>query len=235
MSDFNDIGISRELDWPRIRKLMLIGIFGALLNFAGDMILGWGVENESLEGFAREVSVYTCASDGGIFAAAILGLFGVTLEGLSCFGIYRLIAAKSPKYAHSYRAGIFGYVIFGACGFHMPVCALAYLAKQGVADEILINYAAYFMLPGTALFWIFFTVMEFVQIRAFAGGCTPYPKWCAVFSMPVGMALAVAVKALCNNAFGNAVFCAWISIGCLWMFGGLLAMLKKVIPAANRR
>ena len=29
MSDFNDIGISRELDWPRIRKLMLIGIFGA--------------------------------------------------------------------------------------------------------------------------------------------------------------------------------------------------------------
>ena len=28
MSDFNDIGISRELDWPRIRKPMLIGIFG---------------------------------------------------------------------------------------------------------------------------------------------------------------------------------------------------------------
>ena len=29
MSGFNDIGISRELDWPRIRKHMLIGIFGA--------------------------------------------------------------------------------------------------------------------------------------------------------------------------------------------------------------
>ena len=29
MSDFKDIGISRELDWPRIRKPMLIGIFGA--------------------------------------------------------------------------------------------------------------------------------------------------------------------------------------------------------------
>ena len=29
MSDFNDIGISCELDWRRVRKLMLIGIFGA--------------------------------------------------------------------------------------------------------------------------------------------------------------------------------------------------------------
>lgn len=24
MSDFNDIGISRELDWPRIKKLLTI-------------------------------------------------------------------------------------------------------------------------------------------------------------------------------------------------------------------
>lgn len=29
MSGFKDIGISRELDWPRRRKLMLSGIFGA--------------------------------------------------------------------------------------------------------------------------------------------------------------------------------------------------------------
>lgn len=29
MSDFNDIGISRELDWPRIKKLLTIGLFCA--------------------------------------------------------------------------------------------------------------------------------------------------------------------------------------------------------------
>ena len=38
--DFNDIGISRELDWARIRKLLAIGLFAAALHFAGDMILG---------------------------------------------------------------------------------------------------------------------------------------------------------------------------------------------------
>ena len=43
-SDFNDIGISRELDWPRIKKLLTIGLFASVLHLAGDLILGWGVE-----------------------------------------------------------------------------------------------------------------------------------------------------------------------------------------------
>ena len=40
MADFNDIGISRELDLPRIKKLLSIGLFASALHFAGDMILG---------------------------------------------------------------------------------------------------------------------------------------------------------------------------------------------------
>ena len=45
---------------------------------------------------------------------ALLELFGVVLEGLACFGVYRLMAAKSPKYAHRYHSGIFGYLMFCA-------------------------------------------------------------------------------------------------------------------------
>lgn len=48
MSDFNDIGISRQLDWQRIQKLLSIGLFSAVLHLVGDLILGWGVEDESL-------------------------------------------------------------------------------------------------------------------------------------------------------------------------------------------
>ena len=123
MTDFDDIGISQQLDWHRIRNLFRLGLFGALLTLIGDLILGWGVEDEKLTGIVRMLSAYTGTSDGGIFTAALLGLFGITLEGLCYFGIYRLMAARSPEYAHRYRAGIFGYVIFGGCGFHIPVCA----------------------------------------------------------------------------------------------------------------
>lgn len=59
MNDFNDIGISRQLDIPRIKKLLSIGVFASILHFVGDMILGWGVEDEALSGILRMVSAYT--------------------------------------------------------------------------------------------------------------------------------------------------------------------------------
>ena len=227
MQDFNDIGISRQLDWPRIQHLFRIGLFGAFLSLAGDLVLGWGVEDETLVGLPRMLSAYTGTSDAGIFVVALLGLFGMTLEGLSYFGVYRLMAERSPKTAHTYRAGIFGYVIFGGCGFHIPVCAMTFLARHGLAEELLLQYAAYFVLPAFALFWIFFLVLEITQIRAFAKGMTPYPRWCWVFSLPVGMAAAMALQILGNQPWINALSCAWIGVGNVWMFGGLLAAMKK--------
>lgn len=228
MNDYNDIGISRQLDIPRVKKLLSIGLFASVLHFVGDMILGWGTEDETLGGILRMISAYTGTSDGGILAAALLGLFGMALEGLSCFGIYRLIAPYSPKYAHSYRAGIFGYLMFGACGYHVPVCALVFAVKHGFASDTALRYAAYFILPSFALFWVFFAVMEIAQIKAFAKGMTPYPKWCFIFSLPVGMAAAMLPNVFGNVPFVNALSCAWIAFGSLWMFGGLLVMLRRV-------
>ena len=227
MSGFNDIGIARRLDWPRVAHLLRVGLFGALLTLVGDMILGWGVEDTALTGVARMLSAYTGTSDGGILAAALLGMAGITVEGLCYFGVYRLMAERAPEYAHRYRAGILGYVIFGGCGFHVPVCAAVFLAKHGVSAELVTRYALYFLLPAFGLFWVFFAVLQVTQIAAFAKGLTPYPRWCWVFSLPVGMAAAMALNVFGNRPWVNAIACAWISVGNLWMFGGLLAMMKK--------
>lgn len=228
MADFNDIGIPRQLDWPRVRKLLTIGVFGALLHLAGDLILGWGVEDESLTGLFRMLSAYTATSDGGILASALLGLFGMTLEGLSFFGVYRLMAERSPRDAHRCRSGILGYLIFGACGFHVPTCALVFLARQGLPEETLATFALYFLLPATALFWAFFLLLAMAQIAAFAKGHTPpYPRWCWVFSPLVGGLAAQALGFLGNLPALNAIACAWLAIGCLWMFGGLLCLCGK--------
>lgn len=227
MSNFNDIGISRQLDWPRIRKLLCIGVFASLLHLAGDLLLGWGVEDEAKEGILRLFSAYTGTSDGGIFAAALLGLFGVTLEGLSCFGVYRLMAEKSPAHAHRYRAGIFGYVIFGGCGYHVPVCAMVFLMKHGLADDLVMRYAGYFLLPSLLLFVISFLVLTVTQIQAFRQEKTPYPRKAAVFSMLFGLVVAAVAMCCGNHPLNNALYCAWLAIGNLWMFGGLLATMKQ--------
>lgn len=227
MEDFHDIGIARQLNLPRIRKLLSIGLFASVLHMTGDMMLGFGSEDETRTGFARLLSAYTGRPDGVLFAAALLGLLGMALEGLSYFGIYRMIVPYSPRYAHSYRAGIFGYLMFGACGFHVPTCALVYLIKHGLAEESVLRYAAYFILPAFVLFWIFFAVLEVVQIKAFAMGQTPCPRWSWIFSLPVGMAAAMLPHVFVNLPFFNALACAWIAFGNLFMFCGLLAVVKR--------
>lgn len=227
MEHYNDIGISSRLDWPRIRRLLKIGLLASVLHVIGDMILGWGLEDEALTGLERMLSAYTGTSDGGIFAAALLGLLGMVLEGLAYFGVYRLIAPYSQKDAHSLRTGILGYLIFGACGFHVPTCALVFLTKHGVESALLLRGAAYFMLPAFILFWVFFAVLNIAQIRAFAKGKTPLPKACWAFSMPVGMLLAMLPGVLGNRPLVNVLACAWIAVGNLWMFGGLTVMANK--------
>ena len=83
--------------------------------------------------------------------------------------------------------------------------------KHGAVSRLLMRYAGYFILPAFVLFWVFFAVLEVMQIKAFAKGRTPCPKWCWVFFLPVGMAAAMLA-----GVFGN-----------LWMFLGLLLALGR--------
>lgn len=215
------------IDKNRVKHLFLIGLFGALLTFVSDFILGYGVEDTTLTGIDRMMSSFTNASEIGLCLAGVLGLIGISIEGLSYFSIYRLIKPSSEKLAHSYRSGILGYLIFGPCGFHVPVCAMAFLAKNGFSGELLTEYIAFFVLPSFVLFWIFFIVLEVSQIKAFVKGLTPYPKWCWIFSLPIGMLMAIAFNVFGNHAWVNALSCAWISVGNLWMYIGLLLNFKK--------
>lgn len=240
MSTYNDIGIDANLDWKRIAKLFRIGLFAAVMALIADMLLGWGVTDESLTGIERELSAYLTLSDIRIFWSAFLGLVGITLEGLCYFGIYRLMAKKSPKHAHVYRSGIFGYLIFAPCGVHVPCLASVFFYKYMCeanplrAVELSIKFGAYFLLPGFLLLFIFFAVLFGAQISAFAKGVTPYPKWCWIFSVPVGMLLTMSVDVFGNVAWANALAAGWISIGNIWMFGGLLFMMKRVKKETER-
>jgi len=65
MSDFNDIGISRELDWPRIKKLLTIGLFASVLHLAGDLILGSGAKVIPENPTARRTEQAAAAEQAG--------------------------------------------------------------------------------------------------------------------------------------------------------------------------
>lgn len=182
-----------------------------------------------LEGF---LSAYLELSDSRIFWSALLGLAGIPLEGLCDFAIYRLIASRSEKYAHIYRSGIFGYLIFAACGVHVPCLACVYVYKHltrlGAENALELSYrfGLYFLLPAMILFLIAWVIHSWAHIAAFSKGLTPYPRWCWVFSMPVGQALAMLMKLAPETALRNALTAGWLSIGNMWMMGGLLVTMR---------
>lgn len=236
MNTYDEMGIDKRIDWPRIRKLFVIGLAAGCMVFVGDMLLGCGVEDPTLTGFARTLSPYLTLSDGRIFWSAMLGLIGIPLEGLCYFGIYRLMVQKAPGHAHAYRSGILGYLIFGGCGVHVPCLACAFFYKYMMAQspdtalEAAIRFGSYFLMPGTVLFFIFFLVHSIAQISAFAKGLTPYPKWCWIFSIPVGMAFTALLNVFGNHAVINGITAGWISVGNIWMFGGLLLIERRSLP-----
>lgn len=223
----------KHLDWPRIRRLYKLGIVAALMVFVGDMLLGYGTQDETLTGMERMLSAYVGLSDARIFWSSLLGLIGIPVEGLCYFAVYRLMADRSPRHARLYHVGIMGYLIFGACGVHVPCLSICYVYKRlyavdpALAMDVGIKYGLYFMAPSFLLFIAAYFLMAAVQISAFAKGLTPYPKKCWVFSLLFTFVVGVLTAPFGDNALANGISAAWVSVANLWMFGGLLLFSKK--------
>ena len=231
----NTIGIDRNLDRARIRKLLTIGLFASVLTGIGDFLLGYA---EGTAGSSFAASVMASApnlSDRQMIAGGLLGFFGIFLEGLSCFAVYRLMADAAPKYAHLYRAGIFGYIWLAPVGCHLNMgilnLAYKYLLR---ADEALAAKTADllfygFSLPVYLLLVIFWLPMMIIQFKAFAKELTPYPKKAKWFCVPIGAvpALVLAVILGPDTALGAGIGTMFLSFGNAFMFGGLSATLPS--------
>ncbi|MCM1186872.1 MAG: hypothetical protein NC251_03655 [Lachnoclostridium sp.] len=79
---FNNIGISNELDMPRIQHLMKIGLVAAVMVLTGDMLLGYGAADSAESGIPVTFARYLAVSEVRIFWSAVLGLIGIPLECL---------------------------------------------------------------------------------------------------------------------------------------------------------
>ena len=224
-----------QFDKARIRHLLKLGIFAACMVMLGDILLGWGVSDPDVTEIPAVFTRYLSVSDGRIIASALLGLIGIPIECLCWFAIYRLIRPYLESDAHLFRGGIIGCLAFGGCGVHVPCCMAVYLLKRVYAADPsavyreMLPWIGWFLVPATVLFMIFFILTAAVQLRAFAKGHTPYPKWCAVFSLFAGVVWMIIMRLCGDHALTNALATGWISAANLWMMGGLLYMNGKVM------
>ncbi|MDO4867305.1 MAG: hypothetical protein Q4C10_12190 [Clostridia bacterium] len=231
----NSIGIDHNLDRARIKKLLAIGLFASILTGIGDFLLGFA---ENAAGNSLAASVMAGApnlADWQMIAGGLLGFFGIFLEGLACFAVYRLMADAAPGYAHIYRAGIFGYIWLAPVGCHMNVGVLNLAYKYLLrADAALAAKAADLLFYGFSepvylLLILFWLPMMVVQFMAFSKGLTPYPRKARWFCVLIGAIPALALSAILgpDTALGAGIGTMFLSFGNAFMFGGLLATLPE--------
>lgn len=229
----NTIGIDNNLDRARIRKLLIIGLLASVMTGVGDFLLGYA---EEIPVGSLAESVMAGApnlTDGQLIAGSLLGMFGIFLEGMACFGVYRLMADAAPKYAHIYRSGIFGYIWLAPIGCHLNMGILnmvyKYLLPLDAATAELVAKRLFwgFSQPIYALLVIFWVPMIVIQFKAFAKELTPYPAYAKWFNVVLGAIPAFLLSAIVgvNTALGAAIGTMFLSFGNAFMFGGLLATL----------
>ena len=159
-------------------------------------------------------------------------MIGVLSPGWS-FRIYKLLKPYSQKYAKLYAIGILGFLAFGGAGVHVSSVTSAFFYKYmtAVSPETALaasmKFASYFPLPLYIALLTCWIIMVYVHIRAIAGGLSPYPRWCWVFSMLVGTLFVSLISILGNYAIVNAIMVGVFSFGNIWMLGGHLLMLSK--------
>lgn len=223
-----------NVNWARIALFLKIGILGAVVILAGDLLMGWGVRDTSITGIEGQLSQYLTVSESRMFWASVCGFAGVPIAVVGHYGIYKLLKPYSSKYARMYAIGILGFLAFGGAGVHVSSVEAAFFyqymtaADPGSALGATVKFASYFLLPLYVVLLTGWFVMVYAHIRAIWGGLSPYPRWCFVFSMPVGSALASLIGLFGNHAAVNALMVGAFSLGNIWTLAGHLLMLHKV-------
>lgn len=63
--------------------------------------------------------------------------------------------------------------------------------------------------------------------KSFVKEKTPYPRWCWIFIILIGMVIAIVPRLIIETPLTNAISAGWTSIGNIWMFLGLLLTMNK--------
>jgi hypothetical protein len=227
------IRLREDINWDRVSLLMKIGLIGAFINLTGDLLAGWGVRDTSLTGIEGMVSPYLAMPDSRIFWSAMLGLVGAPVSVFGHLGICKLIRPYSRRYSKLFGVGLLGLLVLGGPGVHMSSLASAFFYKymSAVSPETAlaasVKFVCYFSLPFYIAFFVFWIIQTYAHIRAIAGASSPYPRWCWVFSIPVGGLFFSLVSVFGNHAIANAIMVGALTLGNIWTLGGSLLMLGR--------
>lgn len=220
----------------KARKFLLIGLFGAFLTLIGDFLMGY-IKFPKGAGMVE-----------GYFAAALMlpawrpivggmiGFLGVSLEFPGLMTLYPLLKRKMPKGAAFYKLSMYVYLAMAGGAVHLPCGVFMWLyrsvtdaAGQEAGYHIALQYVLYFILPVTIVFFVFFVGSSIVQFLAIVRGCTPFPRWYALFNLLIVSVFFNAFRRIGNYAIVNGIGTANKSLGAILLFIALFIGFGKYV------
>ena len=223
-----------KLNYKRLALYLKIGIIGAVIILAGDMLMGWGLKDPSKTGIELQLSQYLNLSETRMILAAVFGFSGVPLACIGHYAIYKMLKVHTDKYAKLYLFGILGFLAFGGAGVHVSSVEAAYFyqnmleAGANFALDSTIKFASYFLLPLYVILIIAWLIMVYAHIKAIKSGLSPLPRWFWIFSMPVGTLLFSLFGIIGNYEIINAIVVGAFSLGNIYSLTAHLWMVNKL-------
>lgn len=220
----------------KARKLLLIGLLGAILTLIGDLLIGYVTFPEGagmIEGYfaaALALPVWRPILGG------LVGFLGISLEFLGLMTVYPLLKRNMPKGAAFYKLSMYVYLAIAGGAVHLPCGVFMWLyhsvtdaAGQAVGYDIALQYVLYFILPVAVVFYIFFAGSSIVQFVGIVKGKTPLPKWYAVFNLLIVSVLFNALRNIGNYPIINGIGTSNKSLSAIVMFIALYIGFGKYV------
>ena len=171
------------MDTQKIRKYLGIGLAGAIITLAGELIEGLAESVEVDTNLAAMVAPFSTLPAWRLGLGSTLGAVGILLQFFGVMAIYLGFRNKDDGQARRYKAGVYNYVFVGAVIHVLLTCAMyVYKLDHGAVGE----FMTWFCAPLLALFfvgYIWFSVIMFARI---AKGATVFPRWCCVLNPLIG-------------------------------------------------
>lgn len=222
------------MNGEKAERCLKIGLFGALLTLAGDLLIGAAKFPDGADMIEGYFAIALAMPAWRPVLGGMIGFAGICLEFPAMMTICPLINEKMPQSGRFYKLAMYVYLALGGGAVHLPCGAFMWIYKavagaagQAAAYDIALKYLLYFLMPATAVFGVFFIGASAVQFIAFCKGATPFPKWYCVFNLLIAKAVFNAVRQLGNAALINGIATSNMSLGAIIMFTALLLGWKK--------
>lgn len=220
----------------KARKFLSIGLVGAVLTLIGDLLIGYVKFPEGagmLEGyFAAALSLPVWRPILG----GLIGFLGISLEFLGLMTFYPLLKKNMSRGAAFYQLSMYVYLAIAGGAVHLPCGVFMWLyhtaveaAGQTVAYDIALQYVLYFILPVTAVFYVFFAGSSIVQFVGIVKGYTPLPKWYAIFNLLIVSVFFNIFRRIGNYAIINGIGTSNKSLAAIVMFIALFIGFGKYV------